>query len=74
MSTQYRVREIITPVNTFTPEFSNDGGQTWSPINSTTFLTKSLAEFAIKEFIKNGSGIKEIIHQYNSNNREILHD
>lgn len=71
---QYRIKELTNPVNTFTPEFSDDG-ITWNAISQTTCLTKAAAEAVIDRFITNGGGnVNEIIHQYNNDNRQFLHD
>lgn len=75
MAKQYRIKELTTPTNTFTPEFSNDG-VTWFAIGQATCLTKAAAEYIIERYINSGGGnVNEIIHEYNNiNNRKPLFD
>ena len=67
MPRQYRVRELTAPVNTFTPEYSDDGIK-WNSIGGTTSLTQAGAEQLIDAFIKRGGegSINEIFHPYNT--------
>jgi hypothetical protein len=64
MSRQYRVLELTSPVNTFTPQYS-DNGTTWNTISQTTCLTKAAADQVIEKFISSGGGnVNEIVHTY----------
>lgn len=70
MSRQYRILELTHPVNTFTPQYSDDG-ETWLNVSQATSLTKAGAEQAIEKFIKSGS-VNEIVHNYNPNSPKPL--
>lgn len=65
MARQYRILELTKPVNTFTPQFSDDEGVTWYNISQATSLTKAGANEAIEKFINSGGGnVNEIVHTY----------
>lgn len=71
---QYRILELTNQINTFTPQYSDDSGSSWYAIGKSTCLTKEAAEGVIDIFINSGGRINEIIHQYNADNKKILHD
>lgn len=74
MARQYRIKEIPYPVNTFTPEYSDNQGATWNAVSQTTCLTESAAKQLIDKFIANGGkDVKEVYHSYNPSLKP-LHD
>lgn len=73
MSREYRILELTTPVNTFTPQYRDDGGP-WNNISQATSLTRAGAEQAIDSFISSGNNVNEIYHPYNPSKIKPLFD
>jgi len=71
MGNIYRIIESATTPKTFTPQYSEDGGQFWKTIESATSITKEGAEKAIESFIHRSS-LNEIVHTYQPERKPLL--